>query len=64
MKMSRPDMDIANAVRQVAGHSHDPSKKCCTAAKKILKYLHATKDLGLGYGDVDATHVSSKENRW
>ena len=68
--MSRPD--IANAVREVARYSHDPSKRHWTAVVKVLKYLHATKDLGLRYskdGDptlsayADTTHASSNENR-
>ena len=44
---TRPD--IANAVRAVARHSHDPKEIHWKAAQKILQYLRATADLGLIY---------------
>ena len=43
--MTRPD--IASAVRAVARHAHNPAARHCKAARKIIAYLKATKDLGV-----------------
>ena len=43
--MTRPD--VANAVREVARHSHDPSASHWSAVCHILRYLHGTSSLGL-----------------
>ena len=45
--MSRPD--IANAVRAVARHSHDPTARHWKAVLLIIEYLVGTKDLGLTF---------------
>ena len=45
--MSRPD--IANAVREVTRHAHDPSRKHWDAVKRILKFLKHTRTLGLTF---------------
>ena len=44
---TRPD--IANSVRAVARHSHEPKESHWKAAQKILEYLRATSHLGLTY---------------
>ena len=44
---TRPD--ISNAVREVARHSHDPSKKHWRAALKIIEYLKETRTMGITY---------------
>ena len=44
---TRPD--IANAVRAVARHSHEPKEVHWKAAQKILAYLRATAHLGITY---------------
>lgn len=41
--ITRPD--IANAVREVATHSHNYKKQHWMGVVKTLKYLHAIKDL-------------------
>ena len=43
--MTRPD--IANAVREVARHSHNPSAAHWSAAFRIMEYLKGTRTLGL-----------------
>jgi len=45
--MSRPD--IANAVREVARHAHDPSRKHWDAVQRILKFLKYTRTMGLTF---------------
>lgn len=64
--------DIATVCRKVARYSFNPSKKHWTAMVKILKYLLATKDLGLRYsgnGDptfyayADSTYACNKGKR-
>ena len=45
--MSRPD--IANAVREVARHAHDPFRKHGDAVKRILKFLKHTRSVGLTF---------------
>ena len=45
--MSRPD--IANAVRAVARHSHDPTARHWKTVLMITEYLVGTKDLGLTF---------------
>ena len=44
---TRPD--IANAVRAVAGFSHDPKQVHVKAARKVIEYLRATAHLGLTF---------------
>ena len=43
--MTRPD--IANAAREVARHSHNPSATHWTAARRVMQYLRGTRTLGL-----------------
>ena len=43
--MTRPD--VANAVRAVARHAHDPCERHWKALLQILAYLNATRDLGI-----------------
>ena len=45
--MSRPD--IANAVREVARHAHDPARGHWNAVQRILKFLKYTRTLGLTF---------------
>ena len=45
--MSRPD--IANAVRAVTRHSHDPTARHWKAVLMIIEYLVGTKNLGLTF---------------
>ena len=45
--MSRPD--IANAMRAVARHSHDPTARHWKTVLMITEYLVGTKDLGLTF---------------
>ena len=45
--MSRPD--IADAVRAVARHSHDPCERHWKAVMRIMGYLHETPDIGITY---------------
>jgi len=45
--MTRPD--IANAVRAVARHSHNPTERHWKAVLKIIEYLLGSKELGITY---------------
>ncbi|CAN0501938.1 unnamed protein product, partial [Discosporangium mesarthrocarpum] len=45
--MTRPD--ISNAVRALARYSHDPSEQHWTEALQILRYLCASRTLGITY---------------
>lgn len=45
----RTRSDIANAVRVVARHLHDPRERHWKAAVKILAYLESTRDLGITF---------------
>ena len=45
--MTRPD--IANAVRMVARHSHNPGEEHWNAVLNTLSYLHGTKGRGLTF---------------
>ena len=42
-------LDIGNAARAVARHSHNPCERHWKAAVKILAYLKSTRDLGIAY---------------
>ena len=69
--MTRPD--IAQAVRSVARHSHNPCQRHWSAVMQILAYLKGTKTVGLTYNrDVvgrtpvafaDASFASDKDSR-
>ena len=45
--MTRPD--VANAVRAVARHAHDPCENHWNALLQILAYLNATRELGITF---------------
>ena len=45
--MTRPD--IANAVRAVARHSHNPTDRHWKAVPKMVAYLHGTRGMGLAF---------------
>lgn len=66
--MTRPDM--ANAVRAVASHAHDPSARHWKTVLGILEYLNGTRGFGLTfekdfgmtfpmYANADYAHKSS-----
>ena len=68
--MTRPD--IANAVREVAGHSHNPSAKHWAAARRIMQYRRGTRKLGLVlkesydfdlYLFADSDHARNQDDR-
>jgi hypothetical protein len=55
-------LDIAHAVHYLACHMLEPTEQHMTAAKRVLRYLAGTKDLGLVFGSRnrrDANEASS-----
>jgi len=67
---TRPD--IANAVREVARHAHNPSLRHWKAALKIVQYLKGTRELGTVYEKspssqlvafADSSYAESKQER-
>ena len=54
--MTRPD--IANALREVARHSHNPEEEHWNAVLKILSYLRGTKVPGLRFTQGQGLGVS------
>lgn len=49
--MTRPD--IGFAIQALSRHLHNPGKEHWVAAKRVLRYLSGTKDLGIKYGARD-----------
>ena len=67
---TRPD--IAQAVRQLSAHVSDPGPTHWTAAKRVLRYLKGTRDMGITYRQdanrevflySDSDHGSSCDDR-
>jgi histone deacetylase 1/2 len=57
---TRPD--IAHAVNMVSRHMQEPSQAHMTAAKRILRYLHETKELGLVYKNEEKSANEKKKS--
>ena len=54
---TRPD--IAFAVNRLASFTANPTMCHWTAAKRVLRYLKGTKDMGITYSQPDSTEMSS-----
>ena len=59
---TRPD--TANAVATVAKYSASPNETYLTAAKRVLRYLKGTKDIGLCYEQVEDDLVGYAYVNW
>ncbi len=56
-------LDIAHAVHALASDMQSPTGRSMQAAKRVLRYLAGTKDVGLVFGSLAGSKVSASDSR-